>query len=553
MLEKKRMTAGMAIVECIAREGVSHVFNVPGESYLCALDAFFDYPQIQLITNRQEGGACYMAEAFAKISGQVGVCFVTRGPGATNASIGVHCAHQDSTALVLFVGQVPSMNRGREAFQEVDYGQFFGSMAKWVVELNHPAKAPEVLRRAFHLARSGRPGPVVVSLPEDVLAEEADMYLQSPIPTTPPYPAPQALANLIQCLNQSSRPIMIVGEGAHQKQSRQALIAFAERFQVPVISSWRRNDVFPNQHDLYVGSLGTAKSPAQDLVRKADTIFTIGDRLSEVTTGDYQLPTPQQTLLQIDSSPDTFATRFAPQVTVLGDAKITLEIALEHEAQIPAQRTDWLKEAEQARSAFFAPPDRPTKQVSMEKVVEKMNEILPQDAIITVDAGNSSGWIQRYYQWQEAGSFLGPTVGSMGYGVPAAVAAKLAFPQRVVIGTSGDGGFMMNGQEFATAIQYGVHIIHIVFNNQSLGTIRMHQEREHPQRVVGTDLVNPDFAKLAKAYGGNGYLVKTTAEFAPALQDALQGGIACIIEVRTDIDNIAVGITLDELRAKHIK
>ncbi len=550
MVEIKRMTAGMAIVECIAREGVSHVFNVPGESYLCALDAFFDYPQIKLITNRQEGGACYMAEAFAKISGQVGVCFVTRGPGATNASIGVHCAHQDSTPLVLFVGQVPRINRGREAFQEVDYGQFFGSMAKWVVELNHPAKAPEVVRRAFYLARSGRPGPVVVSLPEDMLTEEADMHLQSPIPIALPYPDPEAIASLVQHINQSSRPLLIAGDGV-RNQARQALVAFSERFQVPLVSSWRRNDVFPNEHPLYVGSLSTARSPAQDFMRKAETILTIGDRLSEITTGDYQFPTPTQTLLQIDISADTMGTRFAPQVTAVADVKRALEAALEHGAQIPPQRKAWLQEVGITRQAILTPPNRPVKKASMEEVVAKMVQILPANAIITVDAGNASGWIQRYYRWQEEASFLGPTVGSMGYGVPSAVAAKLAFPQRVVVGTSGDGGFMMNGQEFATAIQYGVSIIHIVFNNQSLGTIRMHQEREHPKRIVGTNLVNPNFAKLAEAYGGKGYLVESTDAFAPALQSALQAGVACIIEVRTDIDNIAVGVTLEQLRAKH--
>jgi acetolactate synthase-1/2/3 large subunit len=547
----KVTTGGKALVECIHREGVRHVFNVPGESYLAALDAFYDYPEIRLITNRQEGGACYMAEAYGKATRSVGVCIVTRGPGATNASIGVHCAAQDSTPLVLFVGQVPRVNRGREAFQEIDYERFFGSIAKWVVEVDRPGKIPEVVTRAFHLARSGRPGPVVVALPEDVLAEEAELHFPDPVPRALPHPDPALLAEMVRRLNAAARPILLAGSGIQYGRARDALVRFSERYRVPVLTSWRRNDAFPNRHPHYAGSLALGRSPAQQLAREADLWLVVGDRLSEITTANYTLPLPGQTLLQIDIDASVLGRNFAPTLALVSDARLALEAALALTGGAAPHRRAYIAGAHAALEKFRTPPERPSQRVSMEGVMRDLQAALPPDAILTVDAGNASAWVQRYYAYEAEDSLLGPIVGSMGYGLPAAIAAKLAHPERVVVGTAGDGSFMMTVQELATAVQYEANIIQLVFNNGTLGTIRMHQEREFPERVVGTDLVNPDFAALARTFGAEGYRVERTGDFRPALEQALGASRPVVIEVLTDKEQISVATTLSEMRARH--
>jgi acetolactate synthase-1/2/3 large subunit len=544
-----RMTGGQALVQCIANEGVRHVFNVPGESYLGALDAFYDHPEIRLVTNRQEGGAAYMAEAYAKSTRSVGVCFVTRGPGATNASIGVHCATQDCTPLVLFVGQVPRANRGREAFQELDFGRFFGSLAKWVVEVDRAARIPEVVVRAFHVARSGRPGPVVVALPEDMLVEEAEMHIPAPIPAARPYPDPALIARLCERLDAAAKPLLLVGGGVQYARGRAALVAFAERFQVPVLTSWRRNDAFPNSHALYAGNLVTARTPAQDLVREADLVVVVGDRLSEATTGDYKIPLPGQPLIQIDIDPAVIGRNFPPELAIVADARLALEAGLQHPAQPAAGRAAWIAQGRAAYEGWAQPQPRLSEAVSQEAVMTELQTRLPADAILTVDAGNASSWVQRFYRYDAEDSLLGPLVGSMGYGLPAAIAAKLAHPERTVIGTCGDGSFMMTVQELATAVQYEANVVMLVFNNGSLGTIRMHQERDYPERVIGTDLVNPDFAALARAYGAAGFRVQHTEDFAPALAEALAAGRPAVIDVVVDKENISIGATLAEIRA----
>jgi len=546
--QPRRMTGGQALVECIAQEGVRHVFNVPGESYLGALDAFYDHPEIRLVTNRQEGGACYMAEAYAKATRSVGVCFVTRGPGATNASIGVHCAAQDSTPLVLFVGQVPRINRGREAFQEMDYERFFGSVAKWVMEVDRAEKVPEVTRRAFHIARSGRPGPVVVSLPEDMLVETADVYIPPPVPNTLPHPDPALIADLCGRINRAARPVLLVGGGIQYARARTALVAFAERFQLPVLTSWRRNDAFPNSHAQYVGNLALGKSPGQDLVRESDLVVVVGDRLSEITTGDYRLPLPGQPLAQIDIDPAVIGRNFPPQLAIISDARLALEAALAQPASPAAGRAEWIGKGRKAYEAFVTLHPRQAEHVAQETVIAELQARLPADAILTVDAGNFSAWVQRNYIYDAEDSLLGPTVGSMGYAMPAAIGAKLAHPDRVVVGTCGDGGFMMTVQELATAVQFGANIVQLVFNNGSLGTIRMHQERDYPERVVGTELVNPDFAALARAYGAVGLRVEKSADFGPALKEALAAGKPAVLDILVDKENISIGATLSEIR-----
>jgi acetolactate synthase-1/2/3 large subunit len=544
------MTGGQALVECLRREGVKHVFGVPGESYLGALDAFYDAPEIRLITNRQEGGACFMAEAYAKATRDVGVCFVTRGPGATNASIGVHCADQDSTPLVLFVGQVPRANRGREAFQEVDYERFFGSLAKWVVEVNSAAQIPEVVPRAFHLARSGRPGPVVVSLPEDVLVEAAQVRFGEPYPRTVAHPDPQAIQELAQRITAVRKPVLIVGGGVQYARARAPLVRVAEQFALPVVTSWRRMDAFPNSHPHYAGNLNSGRSSAQDLVREADLVVAVGDRLSEMTTMDYRLFPPGQPLAQVDIDPRVIGRNFAPALAVVSDARLALEALLEHSPkQTDPARVPWIEAWHRKFLETSTPLDRPSTLASADRVMRDLNEIAPKDAIYTVDAGNFSAWVHRFIRYDAEDSFFGPTVGSMGYGIPAAIAAKLAHPQRVVIGTCGDGGFMMTLQELATAVQYGINVIQLVFNNGSYGTIRMHQERDYPGRTVGTELRNPDFAALARAFGAEGFTVRANGEFAPAFKQALACGKPTVIDIHTDLEQIAISATISELRA----
>lgn len=546
----RRLSGGQAVVECIRREGVRHVFNVPGESYLAALDAFFDAPEIQVITNRHEGGACFMAEAYGKVTRKPGVCFVTRGPGATHASVGVHCAAQDSTPLVLFVGQIPRMNRNREAFQEIDYERFFGSIAKWVVEIDYASKVPEVVTRAFHVARSGRPGPVVVVLPEDMLVDEADMFLSHPVPDTKPYPDPALVAEMVRRINAAERPILLVGSGVQYAGAREVLVQFSERFNLPVLTSWRRNDAFPNSHPNYAGNLALGKSPAQEAVKETDLLVVIGDRLSEITTADYTLPPPGTPMIQVDIDASVIGRTYSPDLALISDARLALEAAVGLEAAAPsAPRTEWVRSRRGAFEDFAGPKSRPAEHVDAERLMGDLREAMPDDAIITTDAGNFSAWVQRYYRFEGENTFLGPTVGSMGYGVPAAVAAKLAYPERTVIGSTGDGGFMMTGHEMATAVQYGVNLVQLVFNNRSLATIRMHQERDYPGRTIATDLQNPEFADMARSYGAFGYKVSSNDEFVPALKEALSARRPALLEIVTDLENLSVSTTLTDLRA----
>ncbi|MEE8554555.1 MAG: thiamine pyrophosphate-dependent enzyme, partial [bacterium] len=547
----RRLSGGQAVVEGIRREGVRHVFCVPGESYLAALDAFYDTPEITLIVNRQEGGAAFMAEAYGKATRHVGVVFVTRGPGATNASIGVHAADQDSTPLVLFVGQVPRAFRGREAFQEMDYGRFFGGMAKWVVELQRVGEIPGAVHRAFHLARSGRPGPVVVVLPEDVLTDEAELTFPPPRALSPPHPDPVAVGQWIEALNAAQRPAMIVGGGIQYARARRELVAFSERFQAPVLTGFRRMDAFPNGHPHYLGNLGLGKSPAQDVVREADLVVALGTRLPEMTTADYTLPTPGQRLIHIDIHGPEIGKVFPAELGLVADARLALQAALEHPPPPPnGARAAWIRGHRETFERYTELKPRAVRGVPMERVMADLNAALPADAILTVDAGNFSGWIHRYRSYEAEDSFLGPTLGSMGYGLPSAIGAKLAHPGRVVVGNCGDGGFLMTLQELATAVQHGVNVIQLVYNNGSFGTIRMHQERDFPGRTVGTDLQNPDFAALATSFGALGLRATEPDEFRPALEQALAADRPAVIEVTTDLEAITTTATLSELRAQ---
>ena len=546
----RRMNGGHAVVDCLRNEGVRHVFNVPGESFTSILDGMRDVTQMQLISNRQEGGACLMAEAYAKASRRPGVCVVTRGPGATNASIGVHCARHDSTPLVLLVGQVARSARGREAGQEIDYTHFFGSIAKWVIEVNDPTRVPEVMTRAFHIARSGRPGPVVVSLPRDMLDETADVPQIAPYPVIRAHPEPALIQDMIERIAAANNPIVMAGSGTEYAGAREELIAFSETFQIPVVTTYRRLSAFPNDHAHYLGNLSSAQSPAREAIVGADLVVAIGTRLNQQSTAGFTLPHPGQTVIQIDPSEEVIGQNHRPDIGIVSDVKLALSAALQHPAPAPkANRQGWIDEYRKVQQEWATPPERPTGQVSMEKVMRDMKAILPNDTIHTVDAGNFALWVHKYQEFSTPDTFFGPTVGCMGYGVPAAIGAKLAHPGRIAIANCGDGGFMMTGQEMATAVQYGVKIITVVYNNGALGTIRMHQEAQYPNRPSGTDFVNPDFAALGTAYGGLGIKVTRDPEFLPALQEALKADKPALIEVMTDLEFISPTAKLSQVTA----
>jgi acetolactate synthase-1/2/3 large subunit len=544
------MNGGHAVVDCLHNEGVRHVFNVPGESFTSILDGMRDAQAIRLISNRQEGAACLMTEAYAKASRTPGVCVVTRGPGATNASIGIHCARHDSTPLVLLVGQVARAARGREAGQEIDYTHFFGSIAKWVIEVNDPRRVPAVISRAFHVARSGRPGPVVVSLPRDMLDESADIELVEPYPVIRANPEPALIQEMVQRLGSAKTPIIIAGSGTEYAGARQDLVAFSEKFQVPVVTSYRRLSAFPNDHANYLGNLSSAKNHARDAVAGADLVLAIGTRLNQQTTAGYTLPHAGQTVIQIDPSEEMIGQNHRPTLGIVADIKLALTAALAHPAVAPdAARQGWIDEYRQVQQAWATPPERPTGQVSMEKVMMDMKATLPRDTIHTVDAGNFALWVHKYQEFSTPDTFFGPTVGCMGYGVPAAIGAKLAHPSRVAIANCGDGGFLMTGQEMATAVQYGVPIITVVYNNHALATIRMHQEAQYPNRPSGTDFVNPDFAALGTAYGALGMQVTHDHEFLPALKEAVKANRPALIEVMTELEFISPTATLSQVTA----
>lgn len=546
----RRMNGGHAVVESLKQHGVKHVFNYPGESFTSILDGLHDAKSIRLITNRQEGGSCFMAEAYAKASRTVGVCVVTRGPGATNASIGIHCARHDSTPLLLLVGQVPRLARGREAGQEIDYTHFFGTLAKWVMEVNDPSHVPGVMARAFHLARSGRPGPVVISLPRDVLDEEGDLPQVDPYPVIRANPDPDLIKEMVRRVGAAKSPIILAGSGTEYSGARQELIEFSEKFQIPVVTTFRRMAAFPNDHPHYLGNLSSAKNHARDAVAGADLVLAVGTRLNQSTTAVYTLFHAGQEVIQIDPAEEVIGQNHRPAMGIVSDVKLALAAGLKETAAKPdPARQAWIGEFRTVQQRWATPPERPSGKVSMEKVMADMKATLPKDVIHTVDAGNHALWVHKYQEFGVADTFFGATVGSMGYGVPAAIGAKLAHPNRVAIANCGDGGFLMSGQEMATAAQFGVNIITIVYNNGALGTIRMHQEMAFPGRPYGTDFVNPDFAALGTAYGALGMKVTSDGDFQPALQEALKANKPALIEVMTDLEYLSPTATLTQVRS----
>jgi acetolactate synthase I/II/III large subunit len=551
MIEK--MTAAKAIVEVMSREGVEKAFCVPGESYLSVMDAIYDYPEISLISGRQEGGVAFMAEGYAKATGKVGVCLATRGPGATNLSIGLHTAYQDSTPLVAFIGQVESNFIGREGFQEINLAEYFKHIVKWTAELREPSRVPELVHRAFHIARSGRPGPVLISLPVDILDQTAEMVFNQFSVKAKPRPSSDAIEETKALLETAKQPVIIAGGGVTHSKCTPELIEVAELLKIPVVTAFRRFDAFPNNHSLYAGSLGFGTPKyLKDLIQNADVILALGTRFSQVTTQDYTLINRDTKLIHVDISEAELNKVYQPALGIVSDVKNFLQDLLAASKNL-FQRSQgdqgYIADARRAYIDFSTPnPINSEEFADLEGLMRDLRNELPEDAIITSDAGNFFGWVSRYISFKKAGTYIGPTSGAMGYGLPAAIGAKLAHPDRPVIAISGDGGTMMTVQELETCVQYNIPVILIVVNNNMYGTIRMHQEGRFPKRVIGTDLTNPDFAELMLVMGGQGVTVKKNKEFIPALQRALGANCPFLIEVLTDPQRISVTKTIEELR-----
>lgn len=533
------------------------VFTVAGESFLPVLDALYDEPAIKTVVCRHESGAAIMAEADARLRGDLGVALVARGPGATHASVGVHDAAESSTPLLLLVGQVPTAHRGRGAFQELDVEAFFAPLAKWSVEVEDPGRLSELTAEAARLAREGRAGPVVVSLPEDVLAAEAALP-DSPVAAPPRRPAPNAqeLGQLRELLSRSSRPLVIVGGGAWDAESGRNLTSWAEQNSLPVATSFRRQDHLDNRSPCYVGHAGVGVvSGLADRIIGADLIIAIGTRLGDTATRGYELlepPTPRQRLVHIHVDPEELGRVYQPTLGIRAGAPETVA-ALAADAPLDAQ--PWQSWAAAARADYqktLSPPPVPGS-LDFGRVMRYLDRRLPPESILTIGAGNFTLWPQRYYRFKQYGTQLGPQSGAMGYAVPAAVAAKLRHPDVPVVAFSGDGDFLMTGQELATAAQHDAPIIVLVINNGMLATIRMHQERSYPGRPMGTDLLNPDFAAYARAFGGFGATVERTEDFPAAFEQAVAAGVPAVLDLRVDSEAMLPHATLSEIRRTALK
>ncbi|MBE0414566.1 thiamine pyrophosphate-binding protein [Yoonia sp.] len=540
---------GKILSDQLVKLGVRRVFSVPGESFLAALDGLYD-SGIQNVVCRQEGGAAMMAEAYGKMTGQPGVCFVTRGPGATNASAGVHVARQDSTPLVLFVGQIDNRQTDRETFQEVDYRAMFGGLAKWVAQVDHTERLPEYIARAFRVAMSGRPGPVVLALPENMLSASADVAdLRQPADIAQPIPVDSAQA-IMHALAQAERPLVVAGGPHWDRQAQADLQAFAAQQNLPVALGFRRQDYMDNHHACYAGDLNVGINPRLAArVRDADLLLLLGTRFGDIETQGYTLvdpADPQKVILHIHADADELGRVYTPDLGVTTTAPAMLRQLVQ---MAPAGNwADWTAAARADYQAWITPQQSPG-ELKQEQVIQWLSDNLPGDAIVTNGAGNYAAWLHRYFVYKQYGTQLAPTSGSMGYGFPAAVSASIENPDRTVVCLAGDGCFQMTCNELSTAAQHGAKPIVVVMNNGRYGTIRMHQEKHYPGRVSGTALANPDFAALARAYGGHGERVGQSADFPAAFARAQAAGTLAIIECQVDEEALTTGATLSAVRA----
>ncbi len=535
----QKFTGGQILVEALRRQGVTRIYCVPGESYLPVLDALHDAPEIAVVSARHEGAAANMAEADGKITGRPGICMVTRGPGATHASIGVHTAFQDSTPMILFIGQVARDARDREGFQEVDYRAMFAPLAKWASEIDDASRIPEYIARAYRVAMSGRQGPVVLSLPEDMLSEviAAPTYAEL-IPSAGAAPRAADIETLATMLGAASRPLLVVGGSGWDQTSCKNLVEFAQRNTLPLVASFRRQDLVDNRHENYCGHLGLGVDPSlAERLKTADLVVSIGSRLGENTTNGYTLLTPtvpNQKLIHVHPDPNELGRVYQPELAIacglsdFANALSTVNVAGKD------KRAAWVREAREAYVKFSTPAPTSAKYVDMAFVVGWLSDHLKDDALIANGAGNYTVWLHRYFRYRQLRTELAPTSGAMGYGVPAAIAAKLRFPEREVVAFAGDGCFLMYPQEIGTAVQHRANLIIIVVNNGIYGTIRTHQEKRFPGRVIATDIVNPDFVAFAQSFGAFAERVETTDGFPDAYRRAAAAGRPAVLELRID-------------------
>ena len=545
------------LVRSLVEQGVSHVFCVPGESHLAVLDALYDVrDKVALITCRHESGASNMADAFGKLTGQPGIALVSRGPGATNASIGIHTAFQDSTPLVLLVGQIRRDFVEREAFQEIDYRRMYGQMAKWVAQIDDVKRIPEHVSHAFHAATSGRSGPVVLALPEDMLAETAQASGVPHYHRVAASPSAEQMARLASILGGARRPIAIVGGSGWTADACASLRQFAESWKLPVACAFRFQDLFDNDHPQYAGEVGIGINPRLVArIKEADVVLAIGPRLGEITTGGYshlEVPVPRQTLVHVHAGAEELGRVYAADLPInSGIPEITS--ALAHLR--PPSNPPWFAETAAARNEYVAwnAPVHVQGPLQLAEILKQLRERLPADAIVANGAGNFSAWLHRFHRYRRFKSQVAPTSGAMGYGLPAAIAAKALHPDRVVVSFVGDGDFLMTGQELATAMHYKLPVIVLLVNNGIYGTIRMWQERSFPGRVHGTRLTNPDFAAYARSFGAFGEIVETTEQFSPAFERALSCGLPAVLELRLPEEVITPNTTLSAIREQALK
>jgi acetolactate synthase-1/2/3 large subunit len=545
-----KRSGGQILIDNLRAQGCDRIFTVPGESFLAALDALHDQSDIHLVTCRQEGGAAYMAEADGKLTGRPGVAFVTRGPGATNASIGVHVARQDSTPMLLLIGDVGRDMRDREAFQEVDFAAMYGPLAKWVGRIDDAARIPEYVARAYATALSGRPGPVVLVLPEDMLQDQVEAVDRPKSVHVVQAACAMATSTLMSLLADACAPVAIIGGADWDAAAAHHFAEFAERIGIPVATAFRRQDAIASASPVYAGNLGYGPSPKLvKRIKEADLLLVVGARLGEATTDGYTLITPDhpdQILVHVHPDPEELNSVYRTDLPICADMREFAELVAGWEDDVISfssgaeAHKEWLEWSDPQPYPFA---------LDLGAVVRRMRETLPADSIICNGAGNFSGWWHRFWRYGPFPSELAPTAGSMGYGVPAAVAAALRYPERQAIALAGDGDFLMNGQELATAVQYDASMLVLVIDNSSYGTIRMHQERHYPGRVSGTDLRNPDFAALARAYGAWAETVETTEQFADALDRAKEQKGVKLIHLKSEVENLSHLASLSQLRA----
>lgn len=554
MAERPGRSGGKLVVDSLRAHGVEWAFCVPGESYLEVLDALHDASnEITLVTARHEHGASNMAESYGKLTGNVGVCMVTRGPGACNGSIGVHTAFQDSTPMIYLVGQVPRTQWGYEAFQEVDYTRMFDGVAKWAVQIDRTEEVPHIMAEAFRVAREGRQGPVVVALPEDMLTERSAVADVKPLRIPAVAPDAEDLKALGALLDKAKKPVLFLGGSGWSDSARRGIVKFAEKHNLPACCAFRRHDIFDNNHPNFIGEMGLASSADQvAYVKESDLVLAVGTRLGEMASQGYTLfdiPDPKQTLVHVLPGARDLNRVFHADLAIQSGMEAFVAAAGRLKLKDSKSRAAWVRKGRKAYEAVQAPGTSPVGAVDLAKCMRVFDAWLPKDAVITTDAGNFSGWVQRFLRYSPKRRFLGATNGAMGYGVPAAVQAAITHPNRMAIGVCGDGGYGMTGQEIATAVAHNARPIILLFNNSMYGTIRMHQEREHPERISGTNLVNPDFVAIAKAHGGHGERVERTEDFIPAFERAKKSGKVSIVEVMVEKEVISTKISMSALTA----